>query len=184
MRAKFSDLTYTNSAAGKSCDAKEGAEAQPWMTPEHIAVKGTYTASDLEGMEHLNYAAGIAPFLRGPYSTMYVMRPWTDPSVRRFLDRRGVERVLPPQPRFGTEGTVRRVRPGHAPRLRRRPSARRGRRGQSGRVDLLGRGYESAVRRHSARQDVRLDDDERRRAARTGVLHRGGARAGCARSSS
>ena len=71
MRAKFSDLTYTNSAAGKSCDAKEGAEAQPWMTPEHIAVKGTYTASDLEGMEHLNYAAGIAPFLRGPYSTMY-----------------------------------------------------------------------------------------------------------------
>ncbi len=77
MRAKFSDLTYTNSAAGKSCDAKEGAEAQPWMTPEHISVKGTYTASDLEGMEHLNYAAGIAPFLRGPYSTMYVMRPWT-----------------------------------------------------------------------------------------------------------
>ena len=77
MRAKFSDLTYPNSAAGKSCDAKEGAEAQPWMTPEHIAVKGTYTASDLEGMEHLNYAAGIAPFLRGPYSTMYVMRPWT-----------------------------------------------------------------------------------------------------------
>ena len=77
MRAKFSDLTYTNSAAGKSCDAKEGAEAQLWMTPEHIAVKGTYTASDLEGMEHLNYAAGIAPFLRGPYSTMYVMRPWT-----------------------------------------------------------------------------------------------------------
>ena len=77
MRAKFSDLTYTNSAAGKSCDAKEGAEAQPWMTPEHIAVKGTYTGSDLEGMEHLNYAAGIAPFLRGPYSTMYVMRPWT-----------------------------------------------------------------------------------------------------------
>ncbi|WP_419489864.1 methylmalonyl-CoA mutase [Alistipes ihumii] len=77
MRAKFSDLTDTNSAAGKSCDAKEGAEAQPWMTPEHIAVKGTYTASDLEGMEHLNYAAGIAPFLRGPYSTMYVMRPWT-----------------------------------------------------------------------------------------------------------
>ena len=81
MRAKFSDLTYTNSAAGKSCDAKEGAEAQPWMTPEHIAVKGTYTASDLEGMEHLNYAAGIAPFLRGPYSTMYVMRPWT---IRKY----------------------------------------------------------------------------------------------------
>ena len=36
-----------------------------------------YGKKDLEGLEHLNYAAGIAPFLRGPYSTMYVMRPWT-----------------------------------------------------------------------------------------------------------
>ena len=39
--------------------------------------QGSYSAKDLEEMEHLNYAAGIAPFLRGPYSTMYVMRPWT-----------------------------------------------------------------------------------------------------------
>ncbi len=48
-----------------------------WQTPEQIPVKPIYTAADLEGMEHLNYAAGIAPNLRGPYSTMYVMRPWT-----------------------------------------------------------------------------------------------------------
>ncbi|GHT79294.1 methylmalonyl-CoA mutase [Bacteroidia bacterium] len=48
-----------------------------WQTPEQIPVKPVYTAADLEGMEHLNYAAGIAPNLRGPYSTMYVMRPWT-----------------------------------------------------------------------------------------------------------
>lgn len=48
-----------------------------WMTPEQIAVKKIYTQDDLEGMEHLNYAAGIAPYLRGPYSTMYVMSPWT-----------------------------------------------------------------------------------------------------------
>ena len=48
-----------------------------WMTAEQIPVKGLYSAEDLEGMEHLNYAAGVAPFLRGPYSTMYVMRPWT-----------------------------------------------------------------------------------------------------------
>ena len=50
---------------------------EPWETSEHIMVKPVYTEKDLEGMEHLNYAAGIAPFLRGPYSTMYVMRPWT-----------------------------------------------------------------------------------------------------------
>ncbi|MBQ9638446.1 MAG: methylmalonyl-CoA mutase [Bacteroidales bacterium] len=48
-----------------------------WKTPEQIDVKPVYGANDLSNMEHLNYAAGIAPFLRGPYSTMYVMRPWT-----------------------------------------------------------------------------------------------------------
>ncbi len=52
-----------------------------WETVEHINVKPVYTAEDLENMEHLNYAAGIAPYLRGPYSTMYVMRPWT---VRQY----------------------------------------------------------------------------------------------------
>ena len=77
MRAKFSDMTYTGAAAA-CCNAKKCADGdQTWMTPEQIPVKGIYTAEDLEGMEHLNYAAGIAPFLRGPYSTMYVMRPWT-----------------------------------------------------------------------------------------------------------
>ncbi len=48
-----------------------------WLTPEQIPVKPVYTKEDLQGMEHLNYAAGVEPFLRGPYSTMYVMRPWT-----------------------------------------------------------------------------------------------------------
>jgi methylmalonyl-CoA mutase len=57
------------------------ADERPWMTAEQIPVKGAYNAEDLGGMEHLNYAAGIAPFLRGPYSTMYVMRPWT---VRQY----------------------------------------------------------------------------------------------------
>ncbi len=40
-------------------------------------MKKYYTASDLENMEHLQYAAGIPPYLRGPYSTMYVQKPWT-----------------------------------------------------------------------------------------------------------
>src|SRR5512145_2010895 len=48
-----------------------------WMTAEHIAVKPVFTKADLENMEHLSYAAGVPPFLRGPYSTMYVMQPWT-----------------------------------------------------------------------------------------------------------
>ena len=48
-----------------------------WTTHEQIPVKSYYAAEDLAGLEHLDYAAGIPPFLRGPYSTMYVLRPWT-----------------------------------------------------------------------------------------------------------
>ncbi|MDR1652641.1 MAG: methylmalonyl-CoA mutase [Prevotellaceae bacterium] len=48
-----------------------------WNTPEQIPVKEYYTKDDLAGIDHLNYAAGIPPFLRGPYSGMYAMRPWT-----------------------------------------------------------------------------------------------------------
>ncbi|MFR9651003.1 MAG: methylmalonyl-CoA mutase [Rikenellaceae bacterium] len=76
MRAKFSELQY-NSDHVCGCTKGSCKAAEPWLTAEQIPVKGIYKAEDLEGMEHLNYAAGIAPFLRGPYSTMYVMRPWT-----------------------------------------------------------------------------------------------------------
>src|SRR3989339_1519836 len=75
MRPKFTDIKYNGGAA----PAK--GEQPVWMTPEQIGLKGTYTASDLEGLEHMNFAAGIPPFLRGPYSTMYVMNPWT---VRQY----------------------------------------------------------------------------------------------------
>ena len=77
MRAKFSELKYEGGQQKSCCASKGCGQVEPWLTAERIPVKGTYTAEDLEGMEHLNYAAGIAPFLRGPYSTMYVMRPWT-----------------------------------------------------------------------------------------------------------
>ena len=46
-------------------------------TAEDIAIKSTYSKADLEDLNHLNFVAGIAPNLRGPYSTMYVRRPWT-----------------------------------------------------------------------------------------------------------
>ncbi len=51
--------------------------SKDWMPAEQIPVKAVYTKEDLLEMEHLNYAAGIPPYLRGPYSTMYVMQPWT-----------------------------------------------------------------------------------------------------------
>ena len=53
------------------------AEAAPWPTPEGIAVKPAYGADDLAGLDFLDTYPGQAPFLRGPYPTMYVQRPWT-----------------------------------------------------------------------------------------------------------
>ncbi|MBI4893417.1 MAG: methylmalonyl-CoA mutase [Acidobacteria bacterium] len=73
MRPDFSKINYQGVSGVCHCPA----ESKPWVTNEQIPVKPCYTAEDLAGMEHLDYAAGVAPFLRGPYSTMYVMRPWT-----------------------------------------------------------------------------------------------------------
>jgi len=80
MRPDFSKVDFkSNDAAKQSFEEweKQNHIEKNWLTPEQIDVKPVYGRVDLEGMEHLNYAAGIAPFLRGPYSTMYVMRPWT-----------------------------------------------------------------------------------------------------------
>ena len=80
MRPDFSKVDIKSPAEGGESFAqweKENHIEKNWQTPEQIEVKPVYGKKDLEGMEHLNYAAGIAPFLRGPYSTMYVMRPWT-----------------------------------------------------------------------------------------------------------
>ena len=52
-----------------------------WKTLEQINVKPLYTEEDMKGLEHLGYVAGIPPYLRGPYATMYVQRPWT---VRQY----------------------------------------------------------------------------------------------------
>lgn len=80
MKPDFKEINI-QSDGFSTVNAKEWTEKNEikadWLTPEQIPVKPVYTKEDLEGMEHLNYAAGIAPYLRGPYSTMYVMRPWT-----------------------------------------------------------------------------------------------------------
>ncbi len=80
MKPDFKNIDF-KSAGFEATDVAEWAEKNEikadWLTPEQIPVKPVYTKEDLEGMEHLGYAAGVEPFLRGPYSTMYVMRPWT-----------------------------------------------------------------------------------------------------------
>ena len=56
---------------------KRKESSETFLTAEDIVVKETYSKSDAEKLEHLSFVAGIAPNLRGPYSTMYVIRPWT-----------------------------------------------------------------------------------------------------------
>ena len=71
------DLTKISYQSARKPSGEKSPDGTPWLTPEQIPVKPLYTASDLEKLEHLNYAAGLPPYLRGPYSTMYVMKPWT-----------------------------------------------------------------------------------------------------------
>ncbi|MGB6538240.1 MAG: methylmalonyl-CoA mutase [Xanthobacteraceae bacterium] len=63
--------------AEASTRAQADAPAAPWLTAENIAVKSAYDAADLAGLDGLDGYPGIAPFLRGPYPTMYVTQPWT-----------------------------------------------------------------------------------------------------------
>ncbi|MEO2064315.1 MAG: methylmalonyl-CoA mutase [Christiangramia sp.] len=63
-------LQYSKDKAGE-------LNSQTFDTPEEITIQSKYSKADLETVDHLQFAAGIPPYLRGPYSTMYVSRPWT-----------------------------------------------------------------------------------------------------------
>ncbi len=73
MKPDFKNIDIKNIATTTNA----AQAANNWLTPEQIPVKTFYTKEDIAGMEHLNYAAGLPPFLRGPYSVMYAMQPWT-----------------------------------------------------------------------------------------------------------
>ncbi len=73
MKPNFKEIDIKQVAATKVV----GPNTADWQTPELIDVKPIYTKEDLKGMEHLDYVSGIPPFLRGPYSAMYPLRPWT-----------------------------------------------------------------------------------------------------------
>ena len=80
MRPNFSKINFRDLIKNSYHFLDE--ESKPdimneWRTPEQINLKRVFSRSDLEHLEHLDYAAGLPPFLRGPYSSMYVTRPWT-----------------------------------------------------------------------------------------------------------
>lgn len=77
MRPDFKNIDILKAAETRNEEPAAFDEKDLWNTPEQIKVKPVYSASDLGNFEHLNYSAGTPPYLRGPYSTMYVMQPWT-----------------------------------------------------------------------------------------------------------
>mgnify|MGYP000148726932 CR=1 FL=1 len=86
----FTTIAYRDAAAAPDLaqwralaeqEAGQPLENLVWRTMEQIDVKPLYTAADLESLEHLGFTAGIPPYLRGPYPTMYVTQPWT---VRQY----------------------------------------------------------------------------------------------------
>lgn len=74
MKPDFKNTSYQHPQSNMTV---QDAVVTEWETAEKIRIKPVFRPADLEGMSHLNYAAGLPPYLRGPYSTMYVMRPWT-----------------------------------------------------------------------------------------------------------
>jgi methylmalonyl-CoA mutase len=75
MRPDFSSVDAPS--AGSRSNGAPAVSENAWRTPEQIDVPATYDGSSLDGLDHLQYAAGLPPYLRGPYSTMYNFRPWT-----------------------------------------------------------------------------------------------------------
>lgn len=77
MRKNIQHIKLTDSQT----KIANSSEEENFLTAEGIELKKIYSESDIEGLEHLEFGAGFAPNLRGPYSTMYVRRPWT---VRQY----------------------------------------------------------------------------------------------------
>ena len=73
MRKDIQHITLNDGQKTKS----EGVPTQTFFTAEEIELKQNYAPKDIEGLEHLQFGAGFAPNLRGPYATMFVRRPWT-----------------------------------------------------------------------------------------------------------
>jgi len=73
-RKDIQHIKLDSQADGKKAKSEN---VENFLTAEGIELKNTYSEEDIQNLEHLNFGAGFAPNLRGPYATMYVRRPWT-----------------------------------------------------------------------------------------------------------
>ncbi len=169
----FADIAFEKATA-----AAPAGNAEPWLTPEGIPVKPGYSEADLEGIDFLETWPGIAPYLRGPYPTMYVNQPWTIRQYAGFSTAEDSNAFYRRNLAAGQKGlsvafdlATHRGYDFDHPRV-------------SGDVGMAGVAIEfdlrhaHAVRRHSARPDERVDDHERRGAADPGAVRGGRGRTG------
>ncbi|MGM0705958.1 MAG: methylmalonyl-CoA mutase, partial [Bacteroidota bacterium] len=73
MRPDFAQRAYTPPEPSDP----DASAPDPWTAPEQIEVQPAYASDDIADAKHTGYAAGIPPYLRGPYASMYTFRPWT-----------------------------------------------------------------------------------------------------------
>lgn len=81
MRKDFSNISYQSDLSFRAESRNTNLSQEKFTTAEQITLNSTYTLADTKDFEHLNFGAGTPPFLRGPYSSMYVQNPWT---VRQY----------------------------------------------------------------------------------------------------
>ena len=126
----FTQVAFRDAAAAPPPPAGE-----PWLTPEGIAVKPAYGPDDLAGLDFLDTYPGIAPFLRGPYPTMYVTQPWTIRQYAGFSTAEDSNAFYRRNLAAGQKGLSVAFDLADPSRLRLRPSARRRRRRHGRRRD-------------------------------------------------
>jgi methylmalonyl-CoA mutase len=73
MKPDFSSISYNQFTPSINSGMKDGS----WASPEEIKVKSHYRGGDIKNLVHPDFTSGVAPFLRGPYATMYTTKPWT-----------------------------------------------------------------------------------------------------------
>ena len=164
MRKNFNNIDLFGCTAATGCCVADNC-GEYWETAEQIKVKPLYTADDLKEMEHLDYAAGIPPFLRGPYSMMYVFRPWTIRQYAGFSTAEESNAFYRRNLASGQKGlSVAFDLPTHRGY---NPDNER----VVGDVNMLYGEYGTVVRRNSAQQNVCFNDNERCCASCVGILH-------------
>ena len=164
----FADIAFEATAP-----AQPAGSAEPWLTPEGIPVKPGYSEADLEGIDFLETWPGVAPYLRGPYPTMYVNQPWTIRQYAGFSTAEDSNAFYRRNLAAGQKGlsvafdlATHRGYDSDHPRV-------------SGDVGMAGVAIDSIYDmrtlfcRHSARPDERVDDHERRGAADPRAVRRG-----------